>query len=135
MLVAPVLHVGLIKAGRQTVLFEMEQAKSEYEKAILTAFSEVENALSAEKFFQERVIAMSKAAEFSIEAYERAGEEYANGTGDLLTMLTSQQRMHSQKSQLISLRRQQLEARVNLHLALAGSFECLPRINTEPIAP
>ena len=133
----PILQGGRLRNSIQRSHSEMHLAKSEFEQAILTAFSEVEFALSAEKFFAERIVALTKAANLSKESYQRSGEEYINGTGDLLTMLTAQQRMFTQHSQLLSLRRQLLDARVDLHLALAGSFECPTCIHTgaTPLSP
>lgn len=133
----PVLQGGRLRHSIQRNQAEMHVAKAEYEQAILTAFAEVENALSAEKFLADRIIALTKAAKLSKESYQRSGEEYINGTGDLLTMLTAQQRMFTQESQLLALKRQQLEARVDLHLALAGSFECPTSIHTgaTPLSP
>ena len=130
-LAQPVLQGGRLKANVRKNQAETDTAKAQYEKAVLTAFSEVENALSSEKFFADRIRALTSAASLSRQAYQRSSEEYINGTGDLLTMLTAQQRMFSQKSQLISLRRQQLEARVDLHLAIAGSFERPDCIDTD----
>ncbi len=132
--VMPIFAGGLLDAVKQTTMYQIQAAKNEYEKVILKAFADVENALAAEKYLADRIRSVTDGARFSREAFQRSGEEYANGTGDLLTMLTSQARMFSQESQLISLRRQQLEARVDLHLALAGSFECISHINTDPMA-
>lgn len=136
-LTQPILQGGMLRNTIQRNHAEMAVAKAEFEQTVLTAFSDVENALSAEKFFADRIVALTKAAKLSKESYHRSGEEYINGTGDLLTMLTAQQRMFTQQSQLISLRRQQLEARVDLHLALAGSFECPVSIHTaaSPLSP
>ncbi len=129
----PIFQAGKIRAAQQQVLFTIESAKLDYEKVILNAFGEVETALSSEQYLRERVIASTEAAKLAREAYERAGEEYVEGTGDILTVLTAQQRMYSVESALISLRRQQLEARVSLHLALAGSFDCIETINADPL--
>lgn len=135
--VQPILQGGQIRNAIQRSHSETELAKFELEKAVLTACGEVENAIAAEKFFNDRVVALSKAAKLSKEAYQRSGEEYVEGTGDVLTMITAQQRMFSQQSQLLSMKRQQLEARVDLHLALAGSFECPDCIDTDadPMSP
>ena len=129
----PIFRGGEIRALRQQVYYERKQVAAQFEQAVLTAFREVENALATEKYLADRVEALREAASLSREAYQRSREEYANGTGDILTMLTAQRGLFAQESQLLTLRRQQLEARVTLHLALAGSFECIEPINPEPL--
>ena len=86
----------------------------------------MENALAAERFLANRVVALGDAARLSRSAFNRSREEYTDGTGDLLTMLTAQQRVFAQQSQLLSLKRLRLENRVDLHLALGGSFRNIP---------
>ncbi len=128
----PILQGGQIRNGIQRNHATKKLAAAEFEQAVLTAFSEVENALTSERFFAERETALAEASRLSGEAFQQASEEYAAGTGDLLTVLTAQQRMFSQKAELISLRRQKLDARVDLHLAIAGSFCPPPEIETDP---
>lgn len=136
--VQPILRAGLIKNGIKLRNAELATAIAEFEQTTLTAFADVENALAAEKYLRDRESTLSKAASISKRAYDQAREEYGAGTGDLLTMLTAQQRMFSQQSQAISIRRLRLENRVDLHLALGGSFKSQPAKNTitpEPAKP
>lgn len=121
-LAQPILQGGRLRANVKRRQAERDVSAAEFEQAALTAFSEVENALSAETFFAHRVVALEDATRLSRSAFNRALEEYSAGTGDLLTMLTAQQRVFAQESQLLSVRRMRLENRVNLHLALGGSF-------------
>ncbi len=137
-LAQPILSGGIVKNGIQLRKAELRVAISEFESTALTAFGEVENALAAEKYLRIREVSLTEAARVSEEAYKQAREEYGAGTGDLLTMLTAQQRAFSQKSQAIAIRRQRLENRVDLHLALGGSFESQPAKNEiapEPAKP
>ena len=124
--VQPILRAGLIKNGIKLRNAELATAIAEFEQTTLTAFADVENTLAAEKYLRDRESTLSKAASISKRAYDQAREEYGAGTGDLLTMLTAQQRMFSQQSQAISIRRMRLENRVDLHLALGGSFKSQP---------
>ena len=121
-LAQPIFQGGRIKANIKRRESERKMAAADFEQAALTAFSEVENALASEKYLASRIRALTDAARLSRDAFERAREEFIGGTGDLLTMLTAQQRVFAQKSQLLTLRRLRLENRVDLHLALGGSF-------------
>ncbi|NNE92611.1 MAG: efflux transporter outer membrane subunit [Verrucomicrobiales bacterium] len=133
--VQPILRGGVIKNGINLRNAERRAVVHDFESTTLTAFSEVENTLAAEKYLRRREAAVADAARLSSEAYERAREEYVGGTGDLLTMLTAQQRMFAQRSQSIAIRRLRLENRVNLHLALGGSFKPIPAKNPAPPEP
>ena len=100
-----------------------EEAIANYQRTALNAFSEVENALTLEHLLSRRESALARSEEFLRDAYERALEEYTDGIGDVLTILTTQQQLLQAKSQVLSIRRLRLENRVDLHLALGGSFD------------
>jgi outer membrane protein TolC len=56
-------------------------------------------------------------------ARQLAGERYRSGVGDYLTLLESESREHAARSALLSVRRQRLDNRIDLHLALGGGFQ------------
>ncbi len=122
-LAQPIFRGGVLRAGKARRQAEIDLSAANFEQAALTAFAEVENALAAEGFFSKRISSLSRAAQLSDEAYNRALQEYNGGTGDLLTVLTAQQATFNRKSQLIALKRLRLENRVDLYLALGGSFQ------------
>ena len=121
-LAQPILQGGRLRANVARRDAELLAAAAEFEQAALTAFAEVENALAAEKYFERRLHALTEAVFLSDEANARARQEYESGTGDLLTVLTAQQTAFTRKSQLLSLKRLRIENRVDLYLALGGSF-------------
>lgn len=126
-LAQPILQGGRLRANISKRDAELDLAVTEYEQAALTAFSEVENALAAEAFYNQRVSALLKSARLSRDAYQRSLEEFSGGTGDVLTVLSAQQRTFAAESQLLSVRRMRLDNRVDLYLALGGSFRhCEP---------
>lgn len=120
--VQPLLQGGRLRANISKRDSELQLAAAEFEQSALTAFSEVENALAAEAFLGTRTDAIARTADLSKRAYQRSLEEFSNGTGDLLTVLTSQQRLFTSRSQLLTVRRLRLDNRVDLYLALGGSF-------------
>lgn len=129
-LAQPILQGGRIRANITRRDAEIELAAAEFEQAALTAFAEVENCLAAESFYNTRVAALTESARLTRAAYRRSLEEFQNGTGDLLTVLTAQQRIFSSESQLLALRRLRLTNRVDLYLALGGSFRpCEPPLD------
>jgi len=118
----PIFQGGRLRANRDKRGSEVELAAAEFEQTALTAFSEVENALAAEKFYNRRVDALIKATRLSEQAYERSIEEFETGTGDVLTLLAAQERRFRNQSELLNVRRMRLDNRVDLYLSLGGSF-------------
>jgi outer membrane protein TolC len=121
-LAQPIVQGGRLRANIRKKDAELELAAAEFEQTALTAFGEVENALAAEKFYNERVAALLESVRLTKGAYDRSLEEFENGTGDILTVLASQQRLFTSSSQLLSVRRLRLDNRIDLYLALGGSF-------------
>ena len=101
----------------------VEERLAEYNRTALNAFSEVENALTFETILRRREAALVRSQKFLEDAYQRSMDEYRDGVGDILTILTTQQQLLQAKSQVISLQRMRLENRVDLHLALGGKFD------------
>lgn len=118
----PILQGGRLRANIARREAEMDLTVSNFEQTALVAFSEVENALAAEKYLKNRVNFLTESARMTTQAYNRALEEFENGTGDILTVLSAQQQAFVTNSQLLNLRRLLLDNRVDLYLALGGSF-------------
>ena len=92
------------------------------QQTVLTAFGEVEEALVAETYLARRCRAQLEASKLAEAAAAAAVADYADGAGDVLTLLATQTRRIETARQLVSLKRARLDNRVNLHLALGGSF-------------
>ena len=100
-----------------------EEEIANYQRTALNAFSEVEGALTSEDLLRRREESLLRSEKFLQEAYTRSMDEYRDGVGDILTILTTQQQLLQAKSQVLSIRRMRLENRVDLHLALGGAFD------------
>lgn len=122
-LAQPIVRGGALRANVKKKDAELELAAAEFERTALTAFGEVENALAADKFFTDRVVALVQTVRLTEDAYDRSLSEFQNGTGDLLTVLSAQQRLFTSRSELLTVRRLRLDNRVDLYLALGGSFD------------
>lgn len=118
----PLFQGGRLRANIDRRGSELGIAATEFEQAALTAFAEVENALAAETFLTRRVNALAESARLALEAYRRSLEEFELGTGDTLTVLSAQQRLFTSRAQWLAARRERLDNRVDLYLALGGSF-------------
>ena len=120
--VQPILSGGNIKYGVRLRKNEIVQAAGDYDKAVLTAFREVEDALDLEQFLARREALLVKAVKLADDAYGKSIQEFGEGVGDFLTLLNTQQRKVQSETQLITIRRLRLDNRVDLHLALGGDY-------------
>ncbi len=123
--VQPILDGGALMAQRDRRRAEDREALAQLQSAVLQAFLEVETALEADSFLGRRQSALEEAVELAAEADAESRSNYRNGVGDILTVLTAQVRLLTSRANLITVRRQRLDNRVNLHLALGGDY--LPR--------
>ena len=121
-LLQPVFQRGRLKAGVELAEQTSEMALSRYAQSVLNAFAEVENALANEHYLGERETLIASAMEQSLAAKSLSEEQYLSGLTDFITMLEAQRSAYENESQLLTTRRQRLDARIDLHMALGGSF-------------
>ena len=120
---APLYTGGAIAARVELATAIQKEAIHAYAQAALQAFREVESALAAEKYPAERQQYMRTDVENSHKAYTVMMVQYKVGKISLVDTLTVQGQWEEAKISLINLTAQHLANRVQLHLALGGSFE------------
>ncbi len=118
----PIFQGGRLLANLSQSEAVSDQALAAYALTLLNAFGEVESALVAEGLLTRRVASTADAAEQSEAARVLAERQYSAGIVDYITVLETQRRELNAQSELLSVRRQRLDVRVNLHLALGGGF-------------
>jgi NodT family efflux transporter outer membrane factor (OMF) lipoprotein len=121
-LLVPLFDGGLRKIDVEIANVEQRQALDNYRKSALNAFSEIEQNLDDGHDFASREKALNEAYLESEKALKIANIRYQEGENELLDTLQIQQQAMSAKSSLLSIKRSQLEQRVNLYLALGGSW-------------
>jgi len=92
-------------------------------QAVLKAFEEVEAGLTNGKHEGEREAFLAEVLSENEKAWEIARTQYEVGKIDLLSTLQMQARVVGSRIAVVNIRSSQLITRVNLHLALGGSFE------------
>ncbi len=117
----------IFDGGRLLAQLELQHSiRSEdvqaYKKAVLTAASDVEQALvSVQETARQRQL-QAQAAASAEKAYRIAGEQLRAGTVDITTVLNTQQSYFVAQLAQISVRLSQLQASVSLHQALGGGW-------------
>ncbi|MEW6741217.1 MAG: efflux transporter outer membrane subunit [Planctomycetota bacterium] len=121
-LTQPLFEGGRLRAAVDLSRASVEEVLARYVSALLKAYGEVETALSAEHFYAAQVERQGEATHHAIAAQKLAEDRYRAGIENYITVLESQRRAVSNESNLLTARRQQLENRVDLYLALGGGF-------------
>jgi NodT family efflux transporter outer membrane factor (OMF) lipoprotein len=131
-LLAPVYRGGALKTQVEIRTAEQKQAIAEYAAVGLRAFGEVEGALAAEIAAREREQILAQALSDNQQALGVAQTQFKVGSADLRSVEQRQLALSATRSALIRVQAEQRVQRVNLHLALGGSFEPQPQ---KPRAP
>ena len=122
-LVAPIYKGGALKTQVEIRTVEQKQAVAAYASVGLRAFGEVENALSAELAARDRERILVRTLSDSQRALEIVQRQFQVGSTDLRFVTQRQLALNSTQSALIRAQSEQRVQRVNLHLALGGSFD------------
>ncbi|MBR9910130.1 MAG: TolC family protein [Gammaproteobacteria bacterium] len=115
---APLFQGGRLRAAAEVARLSAEQQFYAYQQTLLTAVTEVNNALGQEQALQQQQQHLSDAlasARRSATSYE---SKYRQGLVDILDLLTVQQQAFNLQAQLTQITYQRLANRIDLGLAL-----------------
>ena len=119
----PLFFGGRLKANVRATEAESREAVANYENQLWTAYLEVETVLSAEG----SLLAQERLLEESLESTRRAitlaEQRYGAGMADIFSVLSLRRTALETESALIAFRRTRIDNRIDLHLALGGSFD------------
>ena len=118
----PLFNNGQLKATVSQNEARAREAAALYENAVLQAYREVETSIAADGLLARQEGSLEQAVKQALAAQDLAEQRYRSGLSDIITVLQSQRTALESESALLSLRRARLDNRVDLHLALGGSF-------------
>lgn len=118
-----ILDLGRIRSQIQAANAVQQQSLAAYEKTVLTAFADVENALVAYANEQMRYRALTDAVAANRRALELANELYTKGLGEFLIVLDAERSLYQTEDQLADSERTVTENLVALYKALGGGWE------------
>jgi len=122
-LLQPIFLGGLLQAQVDARTAEQQAAIADYGKVGVRVFGEVESALSAGFTAAQREEILVRAVRENERALALANIRYRVGTIDLSAVQQQQLALYSAQVALLRVQSERLVQRVNLHLALGGSFE------------
>ena len=120
---APLYSGGAIEADIAAADAVQKQTIAVYGQTALQAFKEVESSLAQEGHLLKREEYLQVTVDENFKAYELMQKQYEIGKIDFLDVLNVQNKWIQSKIALINISAMRLLNRVQLHLALGGSFE------------
>jgi multidrug efflux system outer membrane protein len=124
-LLQPIFLGGLLQSQVDARTADQQAAIADYGKVATRAFGEVEGALAAGASADDRERILTRAVDANERALELAKQRYRVGSGDLLGVEQQQLTLYSVRVTLLAVQTDRLVQRVNLHLALGGSFDAV----------
>ena len=121
-LLMPLFRGGALKTQVEIRTAEQKQAVAEYAAIGLRAFSDVEEALATGLAMRDREAILTAQLADSQRALEIARTRYEIGSGDLRAVEQRQIALRANRAALLRVQAEQRVQRINLHLALGGSF-------------
>jgi multidrug efflux system outer membrane protein len=112
---------------------KMRQALAAYQRTILSAFQDVENALIAVQKAREKRAAQKQQVEALQSALGFATQRYQGGRASYLDVLTAQRNLFTAELALADTRRAQLTSTVQLYKSLGGGWS--PEASLAPARP
>jgi NodT family efflux transporter outer membrane factor (OMF) lipoprotein len=122
-LLMPLYKGGALKTQVEIRTAQQKQAVAAYASVGLRAFGEVENALASEFAARDREQILTGVVADNQHALEIVQTQYKVGSTDLRFVTQRQLALSATEAALIRMQAEQRVQRVNLHLALGGSFQ------------
>jgi NodT family efflux transporter outer membrane factor (OMF) lipoprotein len=122
-LLMPIFRGGALKRQVEIRTAEQKQAIASYADVGLRAFGEVEAALSAELAAREREAILTETLSANQRALEVVQTQFKVGSTDLRFVTQRQLALNATRAALLQVLADERVQRVNLHLALGGSFD------------
>ena len=126
-LTQPLFDAGLREARQKAAEARYEQGVAAYAKTVLTAFSEVEDALLTRKEQTTRRQMLIDTLREARATFEAAASRYLRGLTDYLSVLEAQQTRYSVEDTLVLTELSIMTNRVSLHRALGGGWDRAPK--------
>ena len=118
----PLFNAGQTLGTYRASVAQWEQARLQYEQAVLVALREVSDALTALAKLNEAETGQTLAVNALAEAVGHATDRYRQGLANYFEVLEAQQQLYPAQNTLAQIRRDRLLAYVQLYKALGGGW-------------
>ena len=125
---SPQISVPIFAGGANVANLDLSKIEknvyiAQYEKALQTAFREVDDALAARGTLDDQLAAQRALLDDSSEAYRLADMRFRNGIDSFLPVLDAQRALYSAQQAVVSLELQRLQNMATLYKALGGGMK------------
>lgn len=122
-ILAPIFSGGELEGNLQTAKARDAELAATYRKTVLTAFGEVEDALTNSDAYSRRQSSLAVAAIEARRSYDLSQASYKAGASDFLSVLEAQRAWLTARDSEAQARLNQYTAAVNLFVALGGGWK------------
>jgi len=121
-LTQPLFELGRLREQVRLSEKQQQQVLAEYESLVLNAYAEVEIALAADEFLYKIENKRSKDMRLVMAIENEGQKKYSEGLQNSNVLIDSKKNTLVKKSLWIRAKRERLENRIDLHLALGGGW-------------
>ena len=134
--IGPGLSVPLFEGGRLQGALQLQEGRQQeaaigYQKTVLRAWHEVDDALVAYQASQRRRDSLEQAVAHNQRALDSVHQQYTQGTVDFLNVLTVQNALLANEAALVDSTAAVSLSLVDLYAALGGGWQALPAHDTK----
>ena len=122
-MMAPLVNKNAITAAYNTASAQQIQAVLSYEQAIINAYTDVLNQLAKNENYSKSYETKNKEVKILIESVDIAHSLFNAARADYVEVLLTQEEALKSKMELVEIKLQQLNAKVNLYRALGGGWK------------
>lgn len=121
-LTQPIFDGGALRGQLEQAKGRYQELTADYRKAVVQAFTDVENALTAWRYASEQEALQQKAVTTAKAALDAARAQIAAGTADVTTLLSTETTLFADEDTLVQVRLARFVALLDLYKALGGGW-------------
>lgn len=121
-LAQPIFDGGTLRGQLELTKGQQDEFLANYRRAILQAFTDVDNALTAYQYATEQETLQLQAVAIARRSADIARAQQIAGTGDILTVLNLQTTLFSAQDILVQVKQARVQALLSLYKALGGGW-------------
>ncbi|HEY3848716.1 MAG TPA: efflux transporter outer membrane subunit, partial [Acetobacteraceae bacterium] len=125
-LTQPIFEGGTLRGQLEQAKGRQAELLADYRKAVVQAFTDVDNALTAWRYATEQETLQRIAVDTARRAADIARAQMQAGTVDITTVLTAETTLFTDETTLVQVRLARVQALLNLYKALGGGWSAPP---------
>jgi outer membrane protein, multidrug efflux system len=122
-LTAPIFDAGALRGALEQAKGRQAELLADYRKAVVQAFTDVDNALTAWRYGTEQEKLQVIAVDTARQAAMIARQQMLAGTADVTAVLTAEAALFTAEDTLVQVRLARVQALLNLYKALGGGWK------------